>query len=93
MTWDITFFTVNCIYDHLKNQNNIIKKLPLFFNDGRYLPVGTFNVLIKQTVCLTPLWSGLFWWGNNIKKQQTKILNNSVTGEVKLKIKTPFSMD
>ena len=51
-----------------KNKNNL-KKLPFFFNDDRYLPLGTFNVLILQTVCLTPLWSGLFWWGNNILKK------------------------
>ena len=49
----------------------ILKNFHFFLIDDRYLPLGTFNVLIIQTVCLTPLWSGLFSWGNNIKKQQT----------------------
>ena len=37
--------TVKWIYDYLKNNNNF-KSLPLFFYDDRYLPLGTFNVLI-----------------------------------------------
>ena len=30
-----------------------------------------YNLCYKVCLYLTPLWSGLFWWGNNIKKQQT----------------------
>ena len=37
--------TVKLIYDYLKNNNNF-KRLPLFFYDDRYLPLGTFNVPI-----------------------------------------------
>ena len=32
----------------------ILKVLHSFFNDDRYLPLGTYNVLVIQTMCLTP---------------------------------------
>ena len=45
---------MKCIYHNFKN-NNKFDCVPFFFNNARYLTLGTYNVLTIQTVCLTPL--------------------------------------
>ena len=42
-------YTVKCTYHHFKNKK-MFERVPFLFNDARYLPLGTFNVLIIQTV-------------------------------------------
>ena len=70
------------IHDHLKNKNNF-KSLPPFFNDDRYLTPGTFNVLVIQTVCLTPCDQVFVLVGQQYQKTKNLNPNNSVTGAVK----------
>ena len=52
-----------------------------FFKDDRYPPLGTYNVLVMQTMCLTPCDQVFVLVGQQYQK--TTNINNSVTGAVK----------
>ena len=40
------------MYHHFKSKNNF-ERVPLFYNDHRYLALCTFNFLIRPTIRLT----------------------------------------
>ena len=62
-----------------------VKVYHSFFQDDRYPPLGTFNVLIIQTVkrCVLLLCDQVCFGGATIFKKKTYILNTSETGAVK----------